>query len=449
MELSADIVLVRDFAIALAIGALVGVEREKHRERSGHGAAGLRSFMLIAETGALAAWLGQQLAAPWLVAAVLLALALVIGPLSRRSANGQTAIATGDTSPERAGITTSIAALTVFLLGAVTLYGHAELAVALAITTSAILAFREPMHGLVRKIDTDDIYAGLKLLIATFIVLPLIPNRTLDPWGAFNPFQLWSLVIIISALSLVGYVAMRWLGSERGIALTALSGGLVSSTAVTLSFARRSHEQVETSRMLATGVLIAWLVMYARVLIEVAVVHPPLVWRIGGPLLALAFVCAVLAGYGWQRNSRDHNGLAHDGQTQSGLLHNGLVNNGHQLPVTNPFSLVSATQFALFFTAVLFVVKLSQHYLPSETLYGVAALAGFAEVDSITLSLASMIRDGGDIRTASHGILLATLTNTWTKAGLVLVLATAQLRRPILLATLSLTATTLLLMLVM
>lgn len=427
MELSADIVLVRDFAIALAIGALVGVEREKHRERSGHGAAGLRSFMLITETGALSAWLGQQLAAPWLVAVVLLALALVMGPLTRRVADG--ANPGTDVGHERAGITTSIAALTVFLLGAVTLYGHAELAVALAITTSAILAFREPMHGLVRKIATDDIYAALKLLIATFIVLPLIPNRTLDPWGAFNPFQLWSLVIIISALSLVGYVAMRWLGSGRGTALTALTGGLVSSTAVTLSFARRSHEQADAGRLLTTGVLIAWLVMYLRVLIEVAVVHPPQLWHVGGPLLALAFVCAALAAYGWQRNGKTHDGA--------------------QLPVKNPFSLVSATQFALFFTAVLFVVKLSQHYLPSETLYGVAALAGFAEVDSITLSLASLVRDGGDIRTASHGILLATLTNTWTKTGLVLALATPTLRRPILLAAGALTATTVLLMLLM
>ena len=425
MELGADLVLVRDFAIALAIGALVGVEREKHRERSGHGAAGLRSFMLIAETGALAAWLAQQLAAPWLLGVVLIALALISGPLGLQPVRDDRSSADRN---EGGGITTAVAALMVYLLGAVTLYGHAGHAVALAIATSAILAFREPMHGLVRKIGTEDLYAGLKLLIATFIVLPLIPNRALDPWGAFNPFQLWTLVIIISALSLVGYVAMRWLGSHRGTALTALAGGLVSSTAVTLSLAKRSRDQESLSAMLATGVLIAWTVMYLRVIVEVAVVHAPLLTRVAMPMLALAMLCLVLTLRGW-RNARD----------------------GHSsddLPIKNPFSLVSATQFALFFTAILFIVKLSENYLPPATLYGVAAIAGFAEVDAMVLSLASLVRDGTDAEMATRAILLTTLTNTWTKTGMVYLVASPSMRKHILLAAGVLTLASLLLLLV-
>lgn len=430
MEAGADLALIRAFAIALAIGALVGVEREKHRERSGHGGAGLRSFMLIAETGAIAGWLAQQLAAPWLLGAVLLALALIARGLGWRAAADSPGDEPAAIEPNRAdpgGITTAMAALAVYLLGVMTLYGHAELAVALAITTSAILAFREPMHGLVRKIGTEDLYAGLKLLIASFIVLPLIPNRTLDPWGAFNPFQLWSLVIIISALSLVGYVAMRWLGPGRGTALTALAGGLVSSTAVTLNFAKRSREQSDVSAMLATGVLIAWAVMYLRVIVEVAVVHPPLLVRIAGPMSALAVICLALALRGWRHASNGHTG-------------NGL-------PIRNPFSLVSATQFALFFTAILFTVKLSEIYLPTETLYGVAAVAGFAEVDAMVLSLASLVRDGGDADMASRAILLATLTNTWTKTGLVMALASASMRHHVLLAAGFISAATLTLLL--
>ena len=433
MEWSSDAVLIRDFAIALAIGALVGVEREKHRERSGHGAAGLRSFMLIAELGAIAAWLTQQLAAPWLLGVVVIALALISGPLGLRPGPAGTAnpagapTETGASRDDAAGITTAVAALVVYLLGALTLYGHAEHAVALAIATSAILAFREPMHGLVRQIGTDDLYAGLKLLIATFIVLPLIPNRTLDPWGAFNPFQLWLLVILISGLSLVGYVAMRWLGPNRGTALTALAGGLVSSTAVTLNFAKRSREQVDASAMLATGVLLAWTVMYLRVLVEVAVVHLPLLQQIATPMLILAALCLILTVRGWRHARNGHN------------------SNG--LPIRNPFSLVSATQFALFFTVILFTVKLSEIYLPPASLYGVAAVAGFAEVDAMVLSLASLVRDGTDADIAIRAMLLTTLTNTWTKTALVVVLAGAAMRRYILLAAALLSAATLVLLL--
>ncbi len=423
MELSIDVVLVRDFAIALAIGALVGVEREKHREHSGHGVAGLRSFMLIAGIGAIAAWLAQQLAASWLIGVVLIALAMITGPLGPRKTGTNEQDLTGK-ADETSGITTAVAALTVYLLGVMALYGHAEHAVALAIATSAILAFREPMHGLVRKIGTDDLYAALKLLIATFIVLPLLPNRTLDPWGAFNPFQLWLLVIIISGLSLVGYVAMRWLGSHRGTALTALAGGLVSSTAVTLSFAKRSREQTDIGRILATGVLISWTVMYLRVIVEVAVVHPPLLARLALPMAMLALIGFILAVRGWRAAS--------------------LLPSNNGLPIRNPFSLVSASQFALFFTAILFTVKLSEIYLPPETLYGVAALAGFAEVDAMVLSLTSLVRDGGDAEMATRAILLTSLTNTWTKAGLVVVLGSVELRKHILLAAGLLTAVTVL-----
>ena len=139
------------------------------------------------------------------------------------------------------GLTTEIAAVAVFLLGAMTMLGHRELAIGLGVVTAAALAYKQPLHGLVAKLGWDDVYAGVRLLVATFIILPLLPDRTLDPWEALNPYKLWLLVILISSLSLVGYVATRWLGAGRGTALTGITGGLVSSTAVTLSFARRSR----------------------------------------------------------------------------------------------------------------------------------------------------------------------------------------------------------------
>ena len=120
-----------------------------------------------------------------------------------------------------------------------TMLGHRELAIGLGVVTAAVLAYKQPLHGLVAKLGWDDVFAGVRLLIATFIILPLLPDRTLDPWDALNPYKLWLLVILISSLSLLGYVATRWLGAGRGTVLTGITGGLVSSTAVTLSFARR------------------------------------------------------------------------------------------------------------------------------------------------------------------------------------------------------------------
>ena len=145
------------------------------------------------------------------------------------------------------------------------MFGERELAIALGVVTAAVLAYKQPLHGFVDKLGWDDVYAGLRLLIATFIALPLLPNRTIDPWGALNPYELWLLVILISSLSLVGYVLTRWLGPARGTALTGLTGGLVSSTAVTLSFAREARDNAQNVAALACGILLAWAVMFFRV----------------------------------------------------------------------------------------------------------------------------------------------------------------------------------------
>ena len=195
------------FAIALLIGALVGTEREnRKRKEDRESTSGLRTFILLAMVGAVSAWLGSRMGTPWLFIAALL---IVTG------SQIASYVMTGRVRPEALGVTTEAGALCVCLLSGMTMLGYPELAVGLGIVTTAVLAYKEPMHGLVSKLGRDDIYAGLRLLIASFIVLPLIPNRTVDPWNALNPYNLWLLVILISALSLAGYIATRWLGPGR------------------------------------------------------------------------------------------------------------------------------------------------------------------------------------------------------------------------------------------
>jgi len=349
-----DPTVARNFAIALLIGALVGLEREKRKTTEPHiGVGGLRTFILFAEAGAVSAWLSTQLQAPWVFAATVISVAVLVTAGYLVQARS---------SDAAQGLTTEIAAVTVCLLGGACLLGSPGLAVALGIATSALLAYKQPLHQVVGRIGTDDLYAGLKLLVATFIVLPLLPNRTVDPWGALNLYALWWLVILISALSLVGYVAMRLLGASRGTALTGLFGGLVSSTAVTLAFSRRSQEEGGSvlAPSLAAGILLAWGVMFVRVVVVIAVANPSLVGRLVVPFSLLAAVCAAVAA----------------AQLRGGGARAAAASRSPAVGLTNPFSLTEATKFAAFFAGVLLVVALARQYFPGQGLYFVAALAG-------------------------------------------------------------------------
>ena len=414
-----DTSVIRDFSIALLIGALVGIERERHKaSESPAGFGGLRTFMLMAEAGAVSAWLSLKLDAPWIFVTTLFAVAAAVLT---------SYVLESRVSADSLGLTTELAALTVTLLGGMVMYGFPEIAVALAVVTSSVLAFKQPLHAIVGKLGSDDINAGLKLLIASFIVLPLLPNRPVDPWQALNPYKLWLLVVLISSLSLVGYVAVRWLGSARGTLVTGATGGLVSSTAVTLSFARESQAAPTTAlgNALAAGVLLAWVVMFARVVIEVAVVNPGLVARVLVPFSVMAIVAGLVAAVSYRQSVVERSGESRPAAA---------------VPLKNPFSLMAATKFGLVFAAVTLAVKLTQHYFPGGGLYVVAGFAGLTDVDAITLSMADFARQGGDQATAVGAIAVAAVANTLVKCGLVATLGSRQLRRRLLLATLAILA---------
>jgi uncharacterized membrane protein (DUF4010 family) len=401
---SADLAVAQQFAIALLVGALVGTERELRKTgEQGFTFGGLRTFILVAQAGALSAWLSLQLGQHWLFVATVVAVSGIVLT---------SYVLESRLKPDAAGLTTELAAISVCLLGGAVIYGHAALAVALAIVTAAVLAYKQPLHRLVGKIGTDDMYAGLRLLIASFIVLPLLPDRPVDPWQALNPYKLWLLVILISSLSLLGYVAVRWFGSARGTALTGLTGGLVSSTAVSLSFARQSRLDGGTiaSGGLAAGVLLAWLVMFVRVLVEVAVVHAALLASLVVPF---AIMAAATAGFAVAYYWRGHLEGAHPAAA---------------VPLTNPFSLWEASKFGLLFAVVLLVVKLAEVHFQGGGMYLVAALAGLTDVDAITLSMAEYARRGGDAQVAAGSIVVATLTNTLVKSGMIVVLGSTAMR---------------------
>ncbi|WP_217423254.1 MgtC/SapB family protein [Uliginosibacterium aquaticum] len=411
-----DLETVQLFGIALLIGALLGVEREKKKaDTQKPSFAGIRTFMLLSETGALAAWLSVQNAMPAIFVTTLIGLLILIAAAYLLEKRADAA---------SIGITTELAGLSVFLLGAAVMFGQVAIAVGLAVTNTALLALKDPLHGAIQKLGKDDIFAGLKLLIASFIVLPLLPQQAVDPWAALNPYKLWLLVVLISALSLVGYLAMRWLGSARGVAVTGLTGGLVSSTAVTLSLARESRSAADPARQLddayAAGVLIAWSVMFVRVLAMVTLFNAALLRPLLAPFAAMLLVNAALAGWYYHQSLRD---MAHQ------IERVGVV------PLKNPFSLWAATKFGLLFAVVLLLVELARRSFSASGLIYVAVLAGMTDVDAITLSMVDFARAPEQLQLAAYAVVAAVWANTLVKAALTLVLGSRGTARRVCFAT--------------
>ncbi|MCX7817806.1 MAG: DUF4010 domain-containing protein [Kiritimatiellae bacterium] len=393
--------LIRDLAIAIFIGALLGVEREKRIAEKGYGIGGIRTFILVAESGGVAMWLARALEWPWLFAAGLLAVAGLV--LTAMSAQART-------HGDHAGLTTSAAALSAYLLGGLAVAGEASLAVALAILNSAVMAYRTPLHELVGRLDRADLYAGLKLLIATFIVLPLLPNRAVDPWGVLNPYRAWWLVVLISGLSMVGYVAARWFGPQRGVMATGVFGGLVSSTAVTLSLARQSRADGEAlAPAAAAGIAWSWAVMFVRIGVILAVTAPALFRSLWAGLVGAVVVCA-LGGAVLGRRA--------------------AARPSQEVPLRSPFSLGSAIKFAAMFVGIAAVVRLARAVLPGAGLLLAAALAGLTDVDAITLSLAESARRAADPWLAP-AVLTAAGANTLVKCGMVAAGGAPAVRRAI------------------
>lgn len=393
------------FALALAIGALIGIEREQKKRAGEFSTGGLRTFVLLAEAGALAAWLAQALASPWIFGLVGLAVCGVVVAgywLENR------------VRTDALGLTTEVAALVTYLLGGLVVVGEPRLAVALAIATSAVLAFKEPLHGLVARLGGEDLRAALKLLVATFIVLPVLPREAVDPWGVLRPYAMWWLVILVSTLSLAGYAATRVLGSRHGLSLTALAGGLVSSTAVTLAFARRSREEGAQGgpQALAGGILLAWSVMFVRVLVTTAAIHPPLARELAAPCAAMA-VCALVFAV---------------------RLARGRSPGTPPLDVKNPFRLLSSIRLVLFFALVQLLVELVRREFPQGGVLAVAALAGLTDVDAITLSMTELAKQG-ELATAAAAVLVAVAANTLVKLGIAAGLGTVSLVRALALPT--------------
>jgi uncharacterized membrane protein (DUF4010 family) len=390
--------------VALAIGLLIGLERGWHeRERSeGERIAGLRTFGLSGLLGGVWALLAQEGGEAVLglgFAAFAAVLILAHSQMIRGRENADY------------GVTTVVAGLLTFGLGALAVSGFISLAAAAAVVATLLLGLKPILHDWVRKLTETELLATLKLLLISVVILPVLPNRGFGPWEVLNPYAIWWMVVLITGISFVGYFAVKIMGPNRGVPITGLFGGLASSTATALSFSRLGRNQPNLHRLLAAGVTIASVTMFPRILLEVGVVNPDLLPKLILPMAAMSlfgFGAAVLL---WR--SAPH--AADTGEME----------------LNNPFELWPALQFGALLAAIMLLAEAARVWYGDAGIYLLAGISGITDVDAITLSLSRMARGDLSRDVAAGAITLAALVNTGVKAGLVAVVGGRGMALPV------------------
>ncbi len=384
------------FSTALGIGLLVGMERERRPDS----AAGLRTFALVAMLGCLFALLGEKTGGPWI-----LAVGLLVVSVSMIAANFSTL-----QEEKYRGFTSEAALIVTYGLGAAVWFGYSTLAVMIAITTTVLLYFKAELRQFSERMTPKDINSILQFAVLSLVILPILPSQDYGPYNAFNPRQIWWMVVLISGLALSGYLALRIIGARHGAALLGIFGGLASSTATTLMFSRHARDHNELVRMAAIVILIANVMVMIRLGFVSSVVAPELVAPI-----AIVFACGIVPGvlmalYGWKA----------------------LVEAG-PLPmpeVKNPTELKTAISFGLLYAVVLLASAWLQDIAGNKGLYIIALASGITDADASVLSTLRLFNlDKIAQGQAVIAVTLALMANLIFKIGLVLSIGGGRLAR--------------------
>jgi len=405
------VALVFDFALpdllvrmslALGIGLVIGLERgwRQRDERAGARAAGIRTFAITALLGGLIGALARALAmtspmaAALIVAAGIVAYAYAIVKFSRDENRAEGTFSA----------TTAIAGMATFALGIYAIVGDMRVAAAVAVAIALLLALRQRLHGLLEQITWAELRAALVLAAMTFVAMPFLPAGPVVALGGLDLRQIWLIAIVLAAVSFAGYVAVRYFGTRRGLLVSAIAGGIVSSTAVALSHARRAAAGEAAPAPLAGGLSMASAVSYLRTLVIAGLLNPdPALLGALAPPLVVAILIAGAAGW-WLISHGPHEGRR------------------AALALRNPFGFWSVIGFAILLGGASLAGRLVAKTLGGGAILAGAVLIGFADVDPVTVSIANLAphRLAGDL--AALAILGAVASNAVAKAALAIAL---------------------------
>jgi uncharacterized membrane protein (DUF4010 family) len=383
----------QQLGIALGLGLLVGLQRE----RAGPHGAGIRTFPLITMLGVACARLGEAFGA-WTVTGGLLTVAamMVVINLNRGDAKD-------------VGVTTEVAALLMYALGALLVVGETAVAIALGGGVAVLLQWKQPMHQFAGRIGESDIRAGFRLVLLALVILPLLPDRSFGPYDVLNPFRIWLMVVLIVGISLAGYLMYKLFGARAGSVLAGIMGGLISSTATTAGYARRSREAAGNFALTTTVIMIASTVVFFRVALEVTVVAPSLVPHVLPQLGTMAAWMVLISAGAFLASRREKYEPA---------------------PSEDPSDLRAAVVFGLLYAAVVFAVAAAKEHFGESGLYIVAALSGLTDMDAITLSTAQMmVADRVTLDTGWRMMMVGALANIVFKAAVIAALGDRRLLR--------------------
>jgi uncharacterized membrane protein (DUF4010 family) len=395
-----NLTIITQLAIALILGAIIGIERgwRNREEDEGYGDSGLRSFSLIGLLGGIAALLAQH----W-------GFGILIGIFLGLAGLAATSYALTSQKSQDYGSTTELALLTTFCLGALALSGFTQEAIAIAVVVAWILGAKPELHKTLNWLQRQELIATLQLLLIAVVVLPLLPNYTIDPWDAIHPRAIGWLVLLIAGISYIGYFAIRILGGKVGLLLTAFFGGIASSTALTVSFSRMAKQRPNETILIAAGIILANGIMAPRLLLVIAIISKTLALKLAAPLLMLGLIPLIAAGIivRWKAPP----------QTKTEAT----------VTVSNPVEIGSALQYTALLVILSLLVRWAQTEFGEQGIYLLAALSGIADLDAVSLSLARAVEGDLPEKVAIYGIWLAVTVNTIVKISLSRVIGNAKL----------------------
>jgi uncharacterized membrane protein (DUF4010 family) len=397
-----DVDILQRFLAAIAIGLLVGIERGWRERDAGAGqrTAGIRTFtlsgLLGGVFGAIAKSLEDVVGGGIVIAVGVFAYAAVFAAFRFREVMEE----------DSYGVTTVVAAIATFALGVYAMVGDPILAAAIGVVVTIVLAVREPLHGWLTKITWLELRAGLVLVTMTLLALPLIPNENFGPFGGVNPREIWLLAVVLAAVSFAGYVAVKILGTSRGLLVASAAGGFVSSTAVTADLSSRVGKSRGNNDLLAAGIALASAVSYLRALAVVGALNYAVGLHAAAPIGAAILVALAVVVY-----------YARRGMQAKG---------GGDFHLRNPFSLRDTVGLALMLGIVLFATEAIAAWLGPRGALVASIVAGTATVDAATFSMARLARDTITPAVAAVGVMLAIGANNALK----LVIGLARAGRP-------------------
>jgi len=384
-ELADSLEIMKYLLTALAVGLMIGVERgwSSRSEQEGERVAGIRTFSLIAILGGLSSIVGKEIG-EWFIGVAFLSVVVLVlaGHILEVKQSGDK------------GITTEVSTLLTFILAAWAAMGYQLYSLVATVIVVTILSLKPVLHRWLSRLKVEEIYAGVKLLIISVVFLPFLPNQGYGPYEAFNPYWIWWMVVLICGISFVGYFAIKYVGNRLGTIVTAITGGLASSTAVTISLAQFAR-QYSAEKLFMGGVMVASSIMFVRVMIEVSIVNSALLVQLWIPILMMFFSVLGCGFWLWRRSEMQH----HE----------------PEIELKNPFQINTALQFGLLLGLILLLSEAMKDWFGDSGIYMLSVVSGLMDVDAITLSLAKMAKESISETVAIMGIVLASAVNTLVK----------------------------------